>query len=281
MRSRQFKGQIGHPEHGFGFIADPPGLRYNAFHLHAANMLRATALPEEASIDAFAPPIWNQGATGSCGGHGTAGAVTTTLVAKGFAPAAPVDPRLLYTLARAADRAVATTPLQDTGTTPNALVRSLGTWGAVLETETAGGRRATDPDYTLWLQEHVNDEPKLSELQAAHARLFIGFNGIWETGAALRDSVRAAIADGYAVMAAVDASTEEFQCHDRNKLMGFTGGTPNHWVYYTAFRTVAGETHLFMRNSWGTLWTPDGCAWCNEDHITRGMFFPLVANLGL
>lgn len=277
-----FQGRIGHPEFGFGFIPDPVGHRYNGFHLHAAaRLLRAEPLPDEASIDGFAPPIWNQGQTGSCGGHGTAGAVTTTFAAKGFPLAAPADPSVLYKLARIVDRADPGVPLRDTGTTPNALVRAITQWGIATEAESAGGRRATDPDYTLWLEEHVNDEPKLGELQGANTRPNADFNAIVNTGSEKCNAICAAIADGYAVQAAVDAGTEEFQCHDRNKLLGFTGGNPNHWVYYTAFRTVDGERQIFMRNSWGTLWTPDGCAWCSEDHIIRGMFWPLVANLGL
>lgn len=282
----QFKGQIGHPEFGFGFIPDPVEHRsfYSTFQRHAASRLLAAApLPAEASIDRFAPPIWNQGATGSCGGHGTAGAVTTTFASKGPALACPADPRMLYTLARAIDRADPVTALRDTGTTPSALVRAIAQWGITLESETAGARSALDADYTLWLQEHVNDEPKLGELQAANTRPNIGFTGIWDEGAAKRDAICAAIADGYAVMAAVEAGSDAFQDYDPARgPLGFTGSNPDHWVYFTAYRTDAnGEIQLLMRNSWGLLWTPSGCAWCSEDFITRGIFYPIIANLGL
>jgi hypothetical protein len=279
-----FKASVGHPEFGFGFIPDPIGHRYTGFHLHAASRLLFTAvpaLPEEASVDHFAPPIWLQGRTGSCGGHGTAGAVTTTFAAKGFPLRRPADPRLLYTLARAVDRDGPATPLRDIGTTPNALVRAIAQWGIALEDETASGRRADDPDYTLWLEEHVNDEPKLSELQAANTRPNTGFNAIPYEGTMKRDAICAAIADGYAVMFAVEAGSAAFQSFDGNGVLGFTGSNPDHWVYATAFRTRGGEKQIFMRNSWGRLWTPDGCAWCSEDFIIRGMFYPMVANLGL
>jgi len=290
MQTRQFKGCIGHPEFGFGFIADTLQQQqgYADFHLHPASDLffrsvsLAEALPSEASVNNFAPPVWNQGGTGSCGGHGTAGAVTTTFASKGVRLPTPVTPRMLYTLARAGDRASPAVPLQDVGTSPNALVRALETWGAPLESEIPGERSAADADYSIWLEEHVNDEPRLGELQAANARPLINFNAIYATGSLLRDQVCAAIAAGYAVMAAVEAGSAAFQNFHGEGALGFTGSNPDHWVYFTAFRTIDGEKQILMRNSWGLgIWTPDGCAWCNEDFITRGMFYPLVANLGL
>jgi hypothetical protein len=243
----------------------------------------ARSLPAEASIDRFAPPIWNQGGTGSCGGHGTAGAVTTTFAAKGPALPYPADPRMLYTLARTVDRADPATALRDAGTTPSALVRSIAQWGITLENETAGGRSALDADYTLWLQEHVNDEPKLGELQAANTRPNVGFTGIWDEGKAKCDAVCASIVDGYAVMGAVEAGSAAFQGYDPSRgPLDFTGSNPDHWVYFTAYRTDAnGEIQLLMRNSWGLLWTPSGCAWCTQDFVIRGLFYPIIANLGL
>lgn len=283
MQVRQFKGQIGHPEFGFGFIADPPERQTQpSFQDHIASRLLAAGPIPDGDIDRFAPPIWNQGGTSSCGGHGTAGAVTTTFAAKGVPLKRPADPRMLYTLARAIDRADPHTPLRDSGTSPSALVRAVSAWGIATEDETTGGRSAVDADYSLWLEEHVNDEPKLGELQAANTRPNADFNGIWATGAAKRDAICAAIADGYAVMAAVEAGSAAFQSYDGSGgPLGFTGENPDHWVYFTRTRTVDGERQIFMRNSWGLLWTPDGCAWCSEDFIIRGMFYPLVANLGL
>ena len=276
----RLKGRIGHPRYGFGFIPDPPGHRYSGFHLHTASRLVA-AIPDAATIDHFAPPIWLQGNTGSCGGHGTAGAVTTTFASKGFPLKRPADPRLLYTLARAVDRTNPSLPLVDGGTTPNALVRAIAQWGIATEDESVGGRAATDADYSVWLEAHVNDEPKLSELQGANARPNTNFNLIWEGGAAKVDAVCAAIADGYAVMAAVEAGSEAFQAYNGQGVLDCPGLNPDHWVYFTAFRTVAGKKQILMRNSWGFLWTPDGCAWCSENYIIEGLYYPMVANLGL
>lgn len=280
MKLTQFKECIGHPEHGFGFLPDPVKREYKSFRLHPASMLHAEVIPEAASIDQFAPPIWLQGRTGSCMGHGTAGAVTTTFAAKGMPLRRPADPRMVYTLARASTRENPDEALQDVGTWPGAMTFAVGSWGIALEDEVEGGRSATDADYSLWLEEHINDEPKLGELEATNARPLVNINWIDATGSSLRDQICSAIAGGYAVMAAIDASSTAFQSFDGIGTLGYTGDSPNHWVYFTAYRTVGGEKHILMRNSWGFLWTPDGKAWCNEDFM-RGMFSVLVANLGL
>jgi hypothetical protein len=267
---------------GTGFLPDPEGHRYNGFHLHpAALRLRArAALEEESSIDQYAPPIWDQDGTGSCMGHGTAGAITTTLASRGAPLRRPASPRLIYTLGRAVDRVGSGVPLRDVGATPNAVFRAIGLWGAALEDEVEGGRAATDPDYARWLAEHVDDEPMLGELQASDDRPVVGCNRLYEVGSALRDAVVASLDAGYAVMAAVDAGGPLFQSHAGGVLRP-EGSVPNHWVYFTAQRLLAGERLIFMRNSWGLGWGEGGCAWCGEDYVTHGLFFPMVANLGV
>jgi hypothetical protein len=160
MKNIQFKG-IGHPQHGFGLIPDPPGHRYNGFHLHPAAQLRAAALPSASSNLRFAPDVWNQGQTGSCFGHGMAGQITTTIAAHGKPLPSPVRPRVVYAFTRAIDRVDPSVPLQDSGSQPNSGVRALSLWGCVLEGDDDGGRTATSPDYTA-SEKSSRDKPAAS-----------------------------------------------------------------------------------------------------------------------
>lgn len=276
MKVRRFKGRIGHPDHGFGYLPDPKDHRYSGFHAHPASKMQALA--DASSVDEYAPPIWDQDGTASCLGHGTAGAITTTFAARGLALRCPVDPAATYKLARAIDRVNAEDPLRDVGAYPNSMVRALGLWGLVLEDE-GSGRSAAAPDYELYLSEHVNDELKLGVLEAAHDRPQPDFNALDGTGTVLRDQVCAAIDAGYAVMGAVEAGSPTFQNFNGFGILTYCGDEPDHWVYFTKQRLVNGERQIFLRNSWGTgLWTPDGCAWCGEDFITRGLFNCLILN---
>jgi hypothetical protein len=265
----------------FGYKRDPSGHRYTGFHRHPAY---GAALVDAASIDDLAPPIWNQRRTATCVGHGTAGGITTTYAAKGIPLPSPVAARSLYGLAKSIDRKRINgklPPLVDDGCEPNEMVRAIAEWGVPLESEVDDGRGATSPDYEDYLEAHVTDEPALDELLAGDERLLVGFNAILSEADEKVREICQSIADRYAVMAGVCAGNAAFQGF-RDGLLDYTGDRPDHWVYFTAFRTNAGRKEIKMRNSWGLAdWTRDGGAWCSEDFIRRGMFGTLVANLGL
>lgn len=300
----QFKGQIGHPVHGFGFKKDPGvhgmnGL-YAPFERHPAALMASGALPASTSNVRFAPPVWDQGQTGSCVGHGTAGMVTTTLAAHGKAPATPVLPRLVYCLARAVDRGNPSQPLQDQGAQPSSVARALGLWGCVLEGEDDGGRTATSPDYTSYLEAHVNDEPKLGELEGAGKRILVGFNSIADADPAKLTKFQQALATGHSVGVAVDAGGDAFQRYDETQgPLDYTGSEPDHWVYLVDFSTVAAlraagqlpatwtgladtAVLFLLQNSWGVgQWSQSGRAWVTSRFVQLGCFNSLVANLGV
>ena len=310
MRNKQFKN-IGHPDHGFGLIPDPAEHRYNGFHLHPASRLKATALPPKSNNLIFAPEVWNQGQTGSCFGHGMAGQITTTFAAHMRALPSAVCPRSLYAMTRAIDRSDPSQPLADMGSQPNSGVRALATWGFVLEAENNGGRIATSPDYTAYLETHVNDEPKLGELIAGKNRLrtlalefettsAISFNRIADRDPQKSLRFRQALAGGHSIGVGVEAGSEIFQEYDESKSpLDYTGNAPDHWVFIVDYATAlslrqegslpSAWTHIpdteilfLMQNSWGKgLWTQTGRAWVTERFIAQGCFGSLVTNLNV
>ncbi len=301
----QFRGLAGHPQHGFGFVRDPGehgrnGI-YNLFHVHPASLFKAAALPDLTSNVKYAPEVWDQRRTGSCTGHAFAGAETTTFAARGKPLASPVRPRFRYALGRAIDRPDPVGhPLVDEGAQPNSLVRAGGTYGVLLESEDDGGRTASSPDYADYLEAHVNDEPKLGELEDSGRRLLVGYNAIADADPQKSFKVRQALADGYMVPVAVDAGTDAFQSYDEGRgPLGYTGDEPDHMTFLldygkiaalraaglipAAWTGLADSSFLYLlQNSWGKgLWTASGRAWVTEDFVTRGCFNTLVCNLGL
>lgn len=275
----------GHPTHGFGYKRDPEGHTYNGFHLHPAAKLRADVLAPQADLLSALPSIWNQRRTGSCTGHGFAGAITTTFAAHGHVLPAPVWPRGLYANGRIIDRRPepdgSLPPLVDDGAMPNSLVRAMDLWGVATENEQDDGRTATSPDYSDYLEAHVNDEPSFLELEDESMFLVRGFNAVLDLATDKITQFCQAIASGHAVMGAIQAGTNEFQSADGSRVLGPQGISPDHWIYYGAYRTNAsGKKEFLLVNSWGTDWGRQGMIWVSEEFIRLGTFNSLIANLG-
>ncbi len=275
----------GHPTYGFGYKKDPAGHVYNGFHLHPAAKLLVDALAPQADLLSSVPPIWNQRRTGSCTGHGFAGAITTTFAAHGHGLPAAVWPRGLYANGRIIDRrpdADGSLPtLIDDGAMPNSLVRAMDMWGVALESEEDGGRTALSPDYSDHLEAHVNDEPTMLELEDESIFLVRGFNAIGDFATDKVIQFCQAIASGHAVMGAIQAGTDEFQAADGSRVLGPQGALPDHWIYFGAYRTnAAGKKEFLLINSWGLGWGRQGRIWVSEDFIKVGTFNSLIANLG-
>lgn len=287
MKSLQFQGRegsglIGHPQHGFGYLPDPSGHRYKGFYMHPAAKASIVNLPKETNNRLYLPPRWSQGQTGSCTGHGMAGAITTTFAAHERPLPMPVSPRVSYALGRAVDRTNPAIPLVDQGAQPNSLVRAYGLWGCVLEAETDGGINATSDEYTAFLEAHVNDDPKLGELEVASQRLLVGFNAIEDGAFNKLLQFQQALAGKYMVGVAVDAGSEAFQDFQGAGVLDYTGSDPDHWVFICDYRKLAnGSLEFLLVNSWGLKnWTPDGTAWVTQNFVNSGCFNSLVVNLG-
>ncbi len=272
----------GHPIHGFGYRPDPEGHRYTSFAHHAAGALRAETLPASTNNILLAPPVWNQRRTGSCAGHGFACIETLTLATHGMALPSPVLPRVRYMLGRAIDRTDLSEKLEDVGSYPNSLARAAAQWGVVLEGEVDGGRTADSPDYSDYLEAHVNDEPKLGEIEKSLRRLFTDYKAIGDRASDKVLSFQKALAAGYGVGIAVEAGSMAFQGFSGQGVLDFTGSRPDHWVAIIDYRTNAsGRPEFLLQNSWGPHWGMSGRAWVTERFVTEGCFNTLVASLGV
>ena len=279
-KRRQHQGCIGHPEHGFGYIRDPAGHRYTGFQHHPGVLLGANMLPSETHNVDLASPVTDQGRTGSCTGQGTSCFVTTSFANLGIPLVSPLSPRVTYQLGRAVDRESPAFPLEDRGAAPNSVVRALGLWGCVLEHETHDV--CSGDSAVKYLEDHVNDEPKLGEIIKAGRRRLIGFNSIDDADPAKVLHFCQSLASGHALGVAVDAGNDMFQGFNGDGVLDYCGSDPDHWVAIIDYRTTSnGEVQFLLQNSWGVdLWAPTGRAWVTSNFVVKGCFNTLVANMG-
>jgi hypothetical protein len=295
----QFQGKVGNPVHGFGLIPDPKGHRYNGFHLHSAVSVDPATLPARTYNLKLAPPIWDQGSTGSCFGHGMAGQITTTFAAHGKPLPSPVSPASVYKITRAIDRTNIKVALQDVGSQPNSGVRAIALWGANIESEVDGGRTAASADYTSFLEAHVNDEPKLGDMEKSAKRILAGFNSVDDDDSQKLVKFQQSLASGHTIGVGVDAGGKAFQEADGRQPLGFCGSEPDHWTYLVDYALVGQmrkdgdlpesmsglpdtQRLWYLINSWGLLWpnyTFAGGIWLTDDFVQRGCLGSLVTNL--
>jgi len=289
---------IGHPVHSYGYKRDP-GVHgkngfYELFERHPASKIGAGSLPDLALLIKWAPGIWNQDKTSSCTGHAFACSETTTLGALGHPLATPVLPRVRYALGRAVDRTNPSQPLVDEGAQPNSLVRAAALWGVVLEGEDTDP--TTSPAYEQYLDAHVNDDPKLGELEAGNKRIIVGYNAIADDDPAKATKVMQSLAGNCAVPVAVDAGNDTFQSYDGTTALDYCGADPDHMnclVGYGLVRalralgllppkmpTMSDDDPLFFdQNSWSPAWGLQGRAVCTQAFVQQGCFSTLAANI--
>lgn len=288
MKRKQFRDVIGHPEHGFGLLPNPPDTVFKAFAQHPASRIFRSRLetgsppqPMRTSNFIYAPPVWNQRRTSSCVGHALACQITTTFAALGRPLPSPATPRTIYTLSRAVCRSDVNTPLTDSGASPAAGVAALGRWGVVLEAEDDGGRTANSSDYADFLEAHVNDEMRLDEIETGKDRLVVGFSIIADNDPHKEEQFQASLDTGHTISTAVDGGSSIFQDYRGQKPLDYCGDEPDHFICVLDYMILDDGTVLYLvQNSWGTeLWTPDGRAWVTSDFIRLGCFGSLVANL--
>ena len=212
----------------------------------------------------------DQGGTSSCTGHACAGAIATTLAARGSPIGFVPSPAGIYTLARAVDRvpgAYGKVPaLFDDGAMPSQAWKGINKWGVrPMKAPTPDGRNSDADPRT------IDAEPLFSDLLLDAKHLFVGDYRIDSEGAQRVTDFCLALDAGYAVTAAVyvDSAFEAWTGPSplgRPDMTDREGGW--HYIYFIGYRTDAAGSRLFrFRNSWGTSWGMDGDGECDEDLV--------------
>lgn len=219
----------------------------------------------QTSLQQYQCRIMNQGATGSCTGHGTAMAIYIALVASGaISPQVP-SPDLIYKLARILARDDASRGLADIGAMPSYIPIALRQYGiAPIGAPTPDGRYSdvTGPDDLVGLpaaKPTVDVEPDLLVLERAGLKLVTGDYRVNESGPAATNQIITALTQkipagiGIFVDTAFqrwDPTTGPIQTIDLNDPTG--GG---HWLAmsYTYVNPTLGVI-FGGPNSWDLTW---------------------------
>jgi hypothetical protein len=269
---------------GFGYLRDEPHKRTQK---DARNILKALApeLPPSSSLERFEAEIMDQGATGSCTGHGTAQLLTVAFASKGeplpFVPSALGPYQIARCVARgeAADHGGSVdAPLADSGAMPADVMAGITLWGI-----RPMGPRPSDGRFSDVTPANVNDEPELGDLEADAEALVVGEYRIDEASGDVVDQIRRALVAGYPVGigAFVDSS-----------FVGWSPGSPlpsspnvsdpnggGHWFVITSYRTAPDGSLVFRGpNSWGSGWG-DGGHWEASEAFIRAAWDLYVFNV--
>lgn len=250
-----------------GYIRDP---------LHKRTQKPALALlgapigdvPPSASLEDFEAPIFDQGMTSSCLGHGTAQGIYTAFAAHGDKMPWVPSPAGIYTVARCVGRRLAAVkqsvfppatlpPLTDSGAMPADAMRAISLWGVRPMGQLAPTR------FSDQLVTEVNLEPKLGALMDDAETLLVGEYRIDETAPDMIGQVCAAIVHGYPVGIGIFVDTTFEQWTKDRPIIGVpnmmdqNGG--GHWMVLTSYKTLPDGTRAFRGpNSWGPQWGDAG-----------------------
>ena len=240
-------------------------------HSHPA-IRAALAAQQPTSVDLgqYSPPIFDQGATGSCTAHAIAGGIYTVLAAAGRRLDYVPSPDAIYKQTRARARALAalgsnTLPeLTDSGAEVADVIGGLSENGIRPIKTLAPDGRYSDVDPTT-----VNDEPALMDLEIGANSVLAGPYAVEPTQANATEVYTAALTANIELDIAffVDSAFMNLQsgqiagAPDQNDPNG--GG---HSVRLSGFQVTPTGTLFILTNSWGS-------GWCNNGRCLVGPAF--------
>ena len=233
-------------------------------HLHPKiRAALATPLPSSVDLSPHAPPILDQGSTGSCTAHAIAAAVVITTGAAGKPLGFVPSPRLTYAATRAFERAAAT----PAGATLPELTDSGAEIADVMSVLSADGVRpmmgpTSDGRISDVEPANVNAEPAIEDLEVAATKPIVGPYTVDMAASNVSDVLAAALAAGIAIDIA-------FLCDSAFQALGpgdvaqapdtsdpSAGG---HSTCLDGYVTAADGTRQFwLRNSWSIAWGTSG-----------------------
>jgi hypothetical protein len=228
--------------------------RYTPFHIAAMRGLVTAPAPANLDDTAHAPPVFDQGPTGSCEGHASSGCTAMVFTKQG--EALPWIPSMLdtYTLARCIDRGDPNGgALWDSGTMTSSVIAAYADFGISGMRARASDGRFSDCDPAT-----LNAEPDLLQLERDALKLVIGAYQITSVGAQRLADVKAAQVNGFGVRidSFVDTAFEEWTAGSA------PFGAPNyadqngggHALYLVGYQ----GNNMIVRNSWGRDWGDGG-----------------------
>lgn len=237
-------------KYGKGYQPNPPDVPRRPHALHLLGAYKGPSeLPKQGSLLPATPNPLDQGQTGSCVGHATAGAIDTRFRFIGQALPVLPSPICIYAMARMIDRPQVDPlpPLLDNGCNPDQAMRALESWGAA--PADVWGDYPADPNT-------INNEPMLKGLEAASDFKLTGQYGLNEgTATALALDIAQAISAGYPVCAATGTG-DAFQAYT-----GGVFGNPNspldHYIFICGYNwdgVNINSMQVTVQNSWGNYW---------------------------
>lgn len=255
----------------FGYVPNPKGHLRVAFS--ASPRFAQTETPSEVDLEPFTPPVYNQGDTSSCTGHGTSTGMYTTYKANGAELPFIPSMRGIYLNGLSLARASVHDDLQDVGCSPALIKLGIDEYGIRKMGALAQDGRFSDCDPRTLLREVALDELEEESLTLSFGDYMIpsaDVSGLDATVAALRLVLasKCAVGSGSFVDTAFmnwssDAPKDACDTSDPR------GGL--HWMCFTGYKTLPnGKTAFKKRNSWGD-WCLQGNIWVSEDYIRSEM----------
>lgn len=242
--------------------------------------------PSRATLGAYEAPVYDQGPTGSCTGHGTAQLVYTAMGAANKTLPWVISPGGIYTPVRAIERALSSPggplpPLTDSGAMPSDLVVALSRYGvrALPDKDVRDEMPDLDGRFSDVTSTNVNDEPNLLELEESGLTLVTGEYRVDETAVGFQNQMAAAIGDKRAPVGIgvfVDTSFMQWNPLLAGPLDMVDLADPNgggHWLAVTYYYVGDGGALVFGGpNSWGTLWPLGGHVLGTSPYHSAGHF---------
>lgn len=252
-----------------GYVPSARPARF-AFADHPA----ASATPGTGrDLTPFAPPVMDQGGTGSCTGHGLACAIYTAFAAAGQSLPFVPSPRGLYCVGRAVTRSVGggdvTAPLTDDGAQPSDVVVGAEQFGIRPMNAPTSDGRLSDCEPA-----NINAEPTLEELEQDALKIAVQDHAITSVGAERIADICRAIDAGFVVNVGtqVDQAFEDYgpgsppvSAPDMSSLLG------GHDLSIIGYRRSAdGSVTGIGQNSWDKFqWGHAGRFEADESWLTN------------
>lgn len=246
---------------GYGYRPNRAGTRPARF---SALRGAPVQLPDEWSLVEHAPPVFDQGPTGSCTAHAKITATMTSATAQGTPLAFIPSPLRLYQIALCLDRGLdhrgELPPLEDIGAEPAIIEQAIRSWGIV-----PMGPRPADGRFSDCDPERLAVDPPLLVLEQSAHTLIAGDYQIHAFDP-VPDLRRAIVQDCPVNLGFwADRDFDDWKAGDAPLNHQDREDPSGGWHYATILGFWNG--YFRLRNSWGEGWGDRGECWVGESWV--------------